>query len=695
MKNYGAETIKNIAIAGHAGSGKTSLAEALLFKAGATDRLGKTADGNTVCDYDPEEIKRKASLSTALASFPYNDIKVNILDTPGLFDFAGGMHEGITAAGTVMIAVSAKSGVKVGTEKAYELAAELGKPTMFVVTKVDDPDANFYNVLTDLKTKFGPTVCPVVVPVIQDRKVVSFVNLIEMKAYTYDDKGNAVETEMPTAEISEKMEYRMDGLVEAFSEAVAETDDELMNKFFEGEPFTQKELVHGIHKGMNEGIITPVVCCASTTTAGIDMLLKEIELLLPAPCDNKPALAEDAGGEPVEIAYDEKAPLSAFVFKTVADPFVGKMSYIKVISGVLKANTEYVNAASDSPEKIGKLYTLCGKKQTEVTEAYAGDIVVAVKIGAATSDTICDAGRKVKFSAIEFPKPCYRMAVSAKAQGDESKISAGIQRLCEEDKTLSYGLDDFTKEQVIAGLGEQHLDAAVSKLKAKFGADVVLTEPKIAYRETIRKKVKVEGKHKKQSGGHGQYGHVWIEFEPCLSDDLVFEEKVFGGAVPKNFFPAVEKGLQDCMKKGVLAGCPVTGLKAVLVDGSYHPVDSSEMAFKTAAGIAFKEGLKQADPTILEPIGKLVVTAPDENTGDIMGDLNKRRGRVIGMNPDSKKKGVTVIEAEVPMREMQSFTTQLRQITRGNGSFTLEHLRYEQLPGNLVSEVILSVDNGD
>ncbi|MDE6594393.1 MAG: GTP-binding protein, partial [Oscillospiraceae bacterium] len=384
MKKYGAETIKNIAIAGHAGSGKTSLAEALLFKAGATDRLGKTADGNTVCDYDPEEIKRKASLSTALATFPYNDIKVNLLDTPGLFDFAGGMHEGITAAGTVMIAVSAKSGVKVGTEKAYELASELGKPTMFVVTKVDDPDANFYNVLTDLKTKFGPTVCPVVVPVIQDRKVVSFVNLIEMKAYTYDDKGNAVETEMPTAEISEKMEYRMDGLVEAFSEAVAETDDELMDKFFEGEPFTQKELVHGIHKGMNEGIITPVVCCASTTTAGIDMLLKEIELLLPAPCDNKPALAEDAAGEPVEIAYDEKAPLSAFVFKTVADPFVGKMSFIKVISGVLKANTEYVNASSDSPEKIGKLYTLCGKKQTEVTEAYAVDIVVAVKINAST-----------------------------------------------------------------------------------------------------------------------------------------------------------------------------------------------------------------------------------------------------------------------------------------------------------------------
>ncbi len=694
MKHYGAETIKNIAITGHSGSGKTSLAEALLFRAGVTDRLGKTADGNTICDYDPEEIKRKASLSTALASFEYNDIKINLLDTPGLFDFAAGMHEGAAAAATVMITVSAKSGVKVGTEKAYDLACDLGKPKMFVVTKIDDEDANFYNVLTDLKTKFGPTVCPVVVPVIQDRKVVSFVNLIEMKAYKYDDKGNAVETDMPTAEISEKMEYRMDGLVAAFTEAVAETDDELMEKFFEGEPFTQKELVHGIHKGMNEGVITPVVCCSSTTTAGVDMLLKEIELLLPAPVDNKPVIATDAAGELVEIPYEDNAPLSAFVFKTVADPFVGKMSYIKIVSGTLKANTEYINTTADAPEKIGKLYNLMGKKQTEVTEAHAGDIVVAVKINAGTSDTICEASRKVIFPEIEFPKPCFRMAVTAKAQGDESKISAGIQRLTEEDKTLTYGLDDFTKEQIIAGLGEQHIEVAAAKLKAKFGADINLKEPKIAYRETIRKKVKVEGKHKKQSGGHGQYGHVWIEFEPCLSDELVFEEKVFGGAVPKNFFPAVEKGLQDSMKKGVLAGCPVTGLKAILVDGSYHPVDSSEMAFKTAASIAFKEGLKQAEPTILEPIGKLLVTAPDDNTGDIMGDLNKRRGRVIGMNPAAKK-GTTTIEAEVPMREMQSFTTQLRQITRGRGSFSLEHLRYEQLPGNLVSEVILSVDNNN
>lgn len=691
MKHYGAENIKNIAIAGHAGSGKTSLAEALLFKAGASDRLGKTADGTTVCDYDPEEIKRKASLNTALASFEYNDNKINLLDTPGLFDFAGGMYEGIAAAGTVMITVSAKSGVKVGTEKAYDLATEMGKPKMFVITKIDDQDANYYNVLTELKTKFGPTVCPVIFPVVKDHKVVSFVNLIEMKAYTYDANGNAVETEMPTAEVSEKLEYRMDGLVAAFSEAVAETDEELMEKFFEGEAFTQKELVHGIHKGMNEGIITPVVCCSAATTAGVDMILKEIGLLLPAPCDNKPVAGETADGDIAEVAYDESAPLCAFVFKTVADPFVGKMSFIKVIGGVLNSNTDYINATTGAPEKIGKLYTLLGKKQTEVSSAAAGDIAVAVKISANTSDTICDAARVIKLEPIAFPKPCYGMAVRAKSQGDESKVGAGIQRLIEEDKTLEYYQDPLTKEQIIKGLGEQHLEAAVAKLKTKFGAEVNLSDPKIAYRETIRKKVKVEGKHKKQTGGHGQYGHVWIEFEPCISDDLVFEERVFGGAVPKNYFPAVEKGLQDCVKKGVLAGCPVTGLKAILVDGSYHPVDSSEMAFKMAASIAYKEGLKQADPTILEPIGKLLVDVPDENTGDVMGDLNKRRGRVIGMNP--VKKGITQIEAEVPMREMQSFTMQLRQITRGRGSFSFEFLRYEQLPGNLISEVILSVDN--
>ena len=690
MKDYKAADIRNIAIAGHSGSGKTTLAEALIYKAGASDRLGKTADGNTVCDYDPEEIKRKASLSTALASVEYNGLKINLLDAPGLFDFAADMKEAVYASDTVLITVSGKSGVKVGTKKAYKAAEELGKARLFVVTKADDPDANFYNVLTELKTEFGPTVCPVIVPVIQDRKVVSYLNLIEMKCYKYDEKGNVTETDMPTAEISDKLEYRIDGLVAAFSEAVAETDEALMEKFFEGEAFTQKELVKGLHDGMNSGIITPVICCSDITMGGIDMLLKEITLLLPSPADTKPATAYK-DDDIIEVPCDDSKPVGAFVFKTVADPFVGKMSFIKVLSGTMKPNSEYINSRTGEAEKIGKLCTLVGKKQVEVTEAHAGDICVAVKINAATNDTLCG-GDVYSFEKIDFPKPCYKMAVKAKAQGDESKISTGFARIMEEDPSIEFSQNAETGEFILAGLGDQHLEVAAAKLKSKFGSDITLAPRRIAYRETIRKKVKVEGKHKKQSGGHGQYGHVWIEFEPCVSDSLVFEEKVFGGAVPKNFFPAVEKGLQDCMQKGVLAGCPVTGVKAILVDGSYHPVDSSEMAFKTAAGIAFKEGMKQADPTILEPIGTLTVTVPNDNTGDVMGDLNKRRGRVLGMDP-ADEKGMTVITAEVPEREMQTFTTQLRQITKGMGSFGYEFVRYEQLPANLVSDVILSLSN--
>ncbi|MBO5318202.1 MAG: elongation factor G [Ruminococcus sp.] len=691
MKDFDTNKVRNIAFAGHNGSGKTSLAEAILYKAGASDRLGKAADGTTVCDYDPEEIKRKISIGTSLASFKYNDCKINILDTPGLFDFAAEMIEGIRAADTVMITVSAKSGVKIGAKKAYDEAVKQGKSKMFVVTKIDDKDANFFNVLTELKTVFGPTVCPVVVPVIGNGTIVEYVNLIEMKAYKYDGKGNPVETEMPTAEISEKMEYRIEGLVAAVSEAVAETSDELMEKFFEGTPFTQKELIDGIHAGMNKGIITPVVCTSAADLSGIDMLLKEIELLLPAPTEVYAAEAYTPSKDVIEISCDDEAPLSAYVFKTIADPFVGKMSMIRVMSGKLTSNCEVVNSATGNTEKIGKLFTLCGKKQTEVSCAYAGDIVVASKISANTGNTLSDVSRIVEFAPMEFPNTCYSMAVKAKAQGDEAKISTSIQRLTEEDPTLTYIQDENTKEQILSGLGEQHLEVAAAKLTGKFGVTVNLTVPKIAYKETIRKKVKVEGKHKKQSGGHGQYGHVWIEFEPCVSDELVFEERVFGGAVPKNYFPAVQKGLEDSVKKGVLAGCPVVGLKAILVDGSYHPVDSSEMAFKTAASIAYKEGLRQADPVMLEPIGELKVTAPDENTGDIMGELNKRRGRVLGMEPVSH--GVTMIQAEVPMREMHDFAMYLRQVTRGLGYFTFEFVRYEQLPANLLAEVISAVNS--
>ena len=686
MKKFDNTMIKNIAVAGHAGSGKTSLTEALLYKSGSTDRLGKVLDGTTVSDFTNEEIKRKSSVYTSLSSMDTGGFKVNILDTPGLFDYESGMTEGIYASGCVMITVSGKSGVKVGTHKAYDTAKKFGKPSMFVVTKLDDDNANFYNVLTQLKSEFGPTVCPVVVPVIAERKIVSYVNLIEMKAYKYEN-GKAVETDMPTAELSEKIEYRIDGLIEAISEAVAETDEALFDKFFSGEAFTQKELIDGIHNGMNSGVITPVTCVSSMDLSGVDMLLKEIALLLPPPSEKDAVIGENADGEPIEICCNESDPLCAFVFKTVADPFVGKMSFIKVFSGTLKPNSEVVNARTSSAEKVGKLVTLQGKKQIEMSEVCCGDIAVAMKMNVATNDTICDSSRVVKLPAIEFPKPCYKMAVKPKSQGDESKISSAISRLLEEDLTLGYEQDSSTFEMILSGLGEQHLVSVVSKLKNDFGAEVTLSVPKISYRETIRKKVKIQGKHKKQSGGHGQYGDVWIEFEPCISDDLIFEEKVFGGAVPKNFFPAVEKGLQECVKKGVLAGFPMVGLKAILVDGSYHPVDSSEMAFKTAASIAYKNGIPQAEPILLEPIGALSVTVPDENTGDMMGELNKRRGRVLGMNP-AEKKGLTEITAEVPMAEMADFTMLLRQMTQGQGWFTFEKARYEPLPSNLVADVI-------
>lgn len=681
------KTIKNIALAGHAGSGKTTLFEALLYQSGVIDRVGKIAESNTVSDYTAEEIKRKSSVYTTVASIQKDALKINILDTPGMFDFAGEMTEGIYGSDCTLITVSGKSGVRVGTHKAFDCAVSLGKPRMFVVTKLDDENANFYNVLTNLKSEFGPTVCPVVVPVIADRKIVSYVNLIEMKAYRYDEKGKAVETEMPTAAISEKMGYRIDGLIEAFSEAVAETDEELFEKFFSGEPFTQKERIDGIHMGIQKGIITPVTCISSTTMAGIDMLLKELELLVPAAPEQQ--LAIDANGEPIEIDCKPDAPTTAVIFKTTVDPFVGKLSFLKVLAGTLKSGMELVNATDGTAEKLGKLIELCGKKQTEKAEASSSDIVAVAKLRAHTNDTLCDVVQIVKMEVPVYPSPCYQMAVQPAARGDEAKVSNAMQKILEEDMTLSYEQNPTTKEAILSGLGEQHLTTVVSRLQSDFGVSVTLKVPKIAYRETIRKKVKVQGRYKKQSGGHGQYGDVWIEFEPCVSDDLIFEERVFGGAVPKNFFPAVEKGLQDSVKKGILAGFPVVGLKAILVDGSYHPVDSSEMSFKTAASLAYKEGMRQAEPILLEPIGTLEVTVPDENTGDMMGELNKRRGRVLGMQP-SKKEGMTDVMAEVPMREMNDFAMLLRQMTQGSGWFTLRPLRYEPLPSNLVTEVIVS-----
>ncbi len=677
-------TKKNIALAGHAGSGKTTLCEALLYRNSAIERMGKIAEENTVSDYTAEEMKRKSSVYTSVASMSLQKLDVNIIDTPGMLDFAGEMVSGIYASDCVMITVSGKSGVRVGTHKAYDQAVKMQKPRMFVVTKLDDENANFYNVFTELKSEFGSTVCPVIVPVIADRKVVSYVNLIEMKAYKFDERGKAIETDMPTAEVSEKMSYRIDGLIEAFSEAVAETDDDLLEKFFSGEPLTEKERIDGIHKGVCEGIITPVVCASAQTLGGVELLMREMDLLVPEAEEN--LITADAE----EISCTSSDPALVSVFKTAADPFVGKMSYMKVLSGSIKSGDELVNAATGKSEKIGKLMQLVGKKQKEIPVAVKGDIVAVTKMNVSTGDTLCDASRVVSLESPEYPIPSYKMAVSPAARGDEAKIAGAMQRLLESDMTLRYEQDPNTKEMILSGLGEQHLLTVASQLKFDFGVEMVLNVPKIAYRETIRKKVKVQGRYKKQSGGHGQFGDVWIEFEPCLSDELIFEEKIFGGAVPKNFFPAVEKGLQDSVKKGILAGFPVVGIKAILVDGSYHPVDSSEMSFKTAASLAYKEGMRLAEPTLLEPIGTLEVCVPDDNTGDMMGELNKRRGRVLGMNPSEKYKGMTDIMAEVPMREMSDFALLLRQMTQGRGEFTFKPVRYEPLPPNLMSDVIAS-----
>lgn len=681
MKQYLAARIRNIALTGHSDSGKTSLAEALLFKAGASDRLGKTSEGNTVCDFDPEEIKRKVSVCTAVAPFAWGSTKINLIDTPGLFDFAGEAAQGVRAAESLLIAVSGKSGVDVGTEKAYKMAKDLSKATLFFVSKLDVEHSDFYKVFEELKSTFGPSVCPIVVPYVEDQQVKCYINLIDMKAYTYDDKGEAHEVDMPD------FGHRLDGLTAAVSEAVAETDENLFEKYFSGEQFTRDEIIRGVHTGVTNGSISPVLCGCSTNLQGIDMLLDCIVDLLPSPWEKGAEVAVDAEGEPVEVPCTDEAPLAAYVFKTIADPFVGKLSYVKVISGKLAADSAPINSRTGQPERLGKIIYIRGKKQEDTAYITAGDIGAVTKLAATeTGDALCDPKKVLSFDPIHFPHPCLTMAIKAEAKGDEAKIASALQRLMEEDPTLAYENNAETHQQLISGLGEQHLDVLVSKLKNKFGVSVSLEVPRVAYRETIRKKVKVQGKHKKQSGGHGQFGDVWVEFEPTVGDDLVFEEKVFGGAVPKSFFPAVEKGLQDCVKHGVLAGYPVVGLKATLVDGSYHPVDSSEMSFKMAASLAYKAGMPQASPVLLEPIGNLKVYVPDSNTGDIIGDLNKRRGRVLGMNPAND--GLQEIEADVPMSEMSDFATAIRSMTQGRGYFTLEFARYEQLPSNLEAKVI-------
>lgn len=680
MKQYTAKNIRNIALVGHAGSGKTSLAEAAFYLTGQSDRLGRVADGNTICDFDPEEIRRGSSVSTALLPVEWKDTKMNLLDTPGLFDFSAGLSEGIRAAGSAVIVLSGKSGVTVGAEKGFRAAHKKGIANIFFINKLDSGHADFYKVFEELKIKFGPMVCPIVVPYVEDRQVKCYVNLLEYKAYTYAD-GKATEVPIPD------MGHRLDGLRTAINEAVAETSEDLMEKYFSGEDFTPDELIMGLATGIRRGEIAPVFCGSALQLEGVDQLLNGLRWLAPWAETVAGEKGVDPSGAEIALTVNEDAQTAAIVFKSVVDPFVGKLQYFKVICGKVTSDMPLLNMRTGVQEKIGKVFYVRGKKQEEAPCIVAGDIGAVAKLSNTnTGDTLCSPVRPVTLNGIDFEQPSLSMAVVAKNKGDEEKIASGLQRLMEEDATISYTTNTETKEQILSGLGEQHLDVVASKLKSKFGVEIGMQAPKVAYRETIRKKVKVQGRHKKQSGGHGQFGDVWMEFEPSFDDELIFAETVFGGSVPKNFFPAVEKGFRDSAQKGVLAGFPMVGVKATLVDGSYHPVDSSEMAFKTAASLAYKAGIPQANPVLLEPIVSMKVYVPTDVTGDIMGDITKRRGRVLGMNPSEDN--LTCVEAEVPQAETSDFSTVLRSMTQGRGSFTMAFERYEEAPAPVAQKVI-------
>ena len=680
MNQYLAKNIINLAVAGHGGAGKTSLAEAMLYLAGVSDRRGKVGDGNTVCDYDLEEIRRKASISAAVAPLEWKNKKINLLDAPGLFDFEGGMCEAMRAADTALIVVSGRDGVAVGTEKAFAAAEKNGLAKIIFVNGLCDESARFYRVFEDLKAQFGPSVCPVVVPFIQDGQANIYINLLEYKAYDYSG-GKPVAVAMPD------MGDRLEGLRTAIYEAVAETDDELFEKYFAGEPFTPEEVIVGVSKGVKSGTITPVFCGDALLMRGMEQFMDGLCWLAPSAGDKAGELGTDVDGNPVELSVNEDGAAAAIVFKTVADPFIGKLSYVKVVSGKISTDSQLVNMRTGNTERVGKTVMMVGKKQVDVKYIGAGDIGAIPKLSATnTGDTLCSPARKVTLEGVEYPNPTLSMAIVPAKKGEEDKIAQGLMRLSEEDPTLQFATNNETHEMIVSGLGEQHLDVAVSKLKTKFGVDVSLKKPKVPYRETIRKTVQVQGRHKKQTGGHGQFGDVWIEFSPCDSEGLEFGERVVGGSVPKGFFPAVEKGLRECIQKGPLAGYPVVGLSAVLYDGSYHPVDSSEMSFKTAAALAYKAGMPQANPVLLEPIGHLKATVPDANMGDVMGEVNKRRGRVLGMEPAGD--GRQTVEADVPMAEMHDFTTFIRQCTQGRGSFTFAFERYEEAPANVAQKVI-------
>ncbi len=669
--------IRNICLLGHGGSGKTSLVESMLYITGVTDRLGKPADGNTVCDYDPEEIKRQISISLSMAPVQYQGVKINVLDTPGNFDFVGEMQSGVRAAEVGVLVCASKDGLSVGAERCWKYLKEQKKPCMVYISKEDEENANFSTTLEALRGKFGNSLAPVVAPIWDDNKrTIGIIDVLNKKAYKASGDKRPKREEIP---IPENKLSVVEELYGQLMEAVAESSEEYMEKYFSGEPFTKEEIRKGLMVGMHEGTVAPVLCGSALTGLGTEMLLQTIVELVPSPLDMPPEEAEDDSGELVEVAHDPKGATAAIVFKTISDQY-GKYSLVKVVSGKVTSDMSLYDTTSGKTEKLGRLYTLRGKKTEEVKEIACGDIGAIAKMDyVRTGDTLCDPKKIVKLQKVQFAEPCYSRAIAPKTRGQEEKIGTGLNRLNEEDPTFTVVNNGETHQTVVSGAGDIQIDVLVSKLKSRFGVEAELDTPRVAYREKIRKSVRKQGRHKKQTGGSGQFGDVHIVFEPQdESEDMIFAEEVFGGSVPKNFFPAVEKGLREACQHGVLAGYPVVFLKATLVDGSYHPVDSSEIAFKTAAQLAYKAALPEASPVLLEPIGELKVRIPDAYMGDIIGDLNKRRGRVMGMDPTGD--GDQIVTAEVPMAEMMSYAIDLRSMSQSRGSFTFHFVRYEECP---------------
>ncbi len=671
---YSVQNIRNVCLLGHGGSGKTALAESLLYMTGAIDRMGKAADGNTVCDYDPEEIKRQISISLSVAPLEFKGCKINVLDTPGSFDFAGEVMEALRAADAAIIVCSAKDGISVGLEKAWKYCEERNMPRFIYISKTDEDNSDYNATFEALRAKYGNKIAPLVVPIWDDsKKVIGIIDVLNKRAYEMRD-GKREEIEIPEGKDEVVTQFN-----DALKESVAETSEEFMDKFFSGEDFTYAEMIQGLRQGVRELSLFPVLCGSAINTMGSLMLMDYIAELLPTPMEGNYHKATRSDGETEEFVVSPGGVPTAFVFKTISDQY-GKYSFIKVLSGVITSDLTLVNARTGSSEKLGRLYQMRGKKAEEVKELGCGDIGAIGKMEKVkTGDTLCDPRKVVALKQIPFAEPCYSVAIAPKTRGQEDKVAQGLYRLNEEDPSFTLVNNPETHQMVLTAAGDIQVDVLVSKLKSRFNVETQLSETRVPYREKIRKTVQKQGRHKKQTGGSGQFGDVWIRFEPNPDEEqMVFAEEVFGGSVPKNFFPAVEKGLREACVHGPLAGYPVVNLKAVLYDGSYHPVDSSEIAFKTAAQLAYKAAMPEANPVLLEPVGELKVTVPDNYMGDVIGDLNKRRGRVMGMTPTGD--GEQIIEAEVPMAEMTSYAIDLRAMTQSRGSYTFHFVRYEDCP---------------